>query len=244
MMGNHEMSRFAKCSAFILATAASASDSTSIRLNLQVESAGQSSLLGAAHDGQACRYKALDGKIHCIHQAFGDDIAVAVGRARYLKFGGDGFGFFETAEGARYAFVNAMSAKADGTGSGTEECKLALKFLSRAGESVWIWHDELRYLSGGQAALIDTNADGQGDLYVRGHWTGSVYGSNRWRTADPNSDDYSSTERSFPTRPNFGKIGGTGRVRGCRPDSAGFARLEPAENHLRDSVSETSQSDE
>lgn len=215
-----------------------ASDSTRLSPNLKAPNRSGASLLGAASDGSACRYKASDGRIHCVYATDGDVIALSVGRPEFDTRSGTAHGLFTPLDGARYGFVDPVTATPAGDTVGSVECKLALQFRTEADELVWIWHDELRFISGGQAALIDPDGDGHANSFVRGTWTGMVYGSNRWRTPDPHDSRYSASERSFAARPTFGQLDGRGRVRGCRP-SAGIARIEPAVDHLRDALSKT-----
>ncbi len=145
-------------------------------------------------------------------------------------------GHFSPEEGVRYAFLNAEAPTPVSGGAATMYCKLALQFQTSTDEIVWIWHDEFRFDSAGQVAVVDSDGDGYSDLAVAGRWNGNMYGSNRWWTPNPFGSSFTAEERTYPARPAFGRINGIGRNRSCQPASVKVMKLAPVSAKMTHSV--------
>lgn len=223
----------------LLASAASASaDSTDVPASAQAAKRQDDSILGSASDGKTCKYKSADKKIHCLHGDGGTEehLVDEIVEPEFTGIGRLDFGRMEASPGTPYVFLGAETADAVPGRSALVFCKLALQFITARNEIIWIWHDELAVDGGHHLAAIDTDGSGHADLAVSGRWNGTIYGSNRWWTANPNDSAYSAAERSYAARPTFGKIGGKGRNRGCKPSETRVATVVSRSANIAASV--------
>lgn len=227
-----------KASALLAAAVSASADSTDVPASAQTAKRQDHSILGGASDGKTCKYKSADKKIHCLHGDGGaeEHLVDDIMDPEFTGIGRLDFGRVEANPGAHYVFLNAESAAAVPGRSALVFCKLALQFITARNEIIWIWHDELAIDGGGHLAAIDTDGSGHADLAVSGRWNGTIYGSNRWWTANPNDSAYSAAERSYAARPTFGKIGGKGRDRGCKPSDARVATVVSRSANIAASV--------
>ena len=204
-----------------------AEDSTSIVSNFTISARPTHSILGDVKNGMICKYVSTDRKIHCkysnsAHQEF---LADRVLIPTYSRFQPNNLGRINVSRGSTYAFINPETKKYNG--STQLFCRLILQFITANNEYIWLWYNELRFVKGQQMAMIDTNADGIADISVSGHWTGNIFGTNKWQPINPTSSSYSSEEQSYPLRPILGKINNRGRYRGCQPNGSKVALLKP-----------------
>ena len=223
----------------LLASVASASaDSTDVPASAQAAKRQDDSILGSASDGKTCKYKSADKKIHCLHGDGGTEehLVDEIVKPEFTGIGRLDFGRMEASPGTPYVFLGAEIADAVPGRSALVFCKLALQFITARNEIIWIWHDELAIDGGRHLAVIDTDGSGHADLAVSGRWNGTIYGSNRWWTANPNDSAYSAAERSYAARPTFGKIGGKGRDRGCKPSETRVATVVSRSANIAASV--------
>ena len=213
------------------------SDSSGGRAGFSIPFAAKGRVVGDVSNGMACRYKGGDGLIHCVydHAREADLIAGSVSTPAFSAVGGNRFGQFEPEASSRYSFLSAETESEDGI-LGTMHCKLALQFVTSADEIIWIWHDELRFDGSSQYAALDIDGDGLADRAVAGRWNGGMGGSNRWTPSSGNGASYDEDETSFTARPEFGRVGGVGRRRGCDAEGAGVADVENASGRVAESV--------
>ncbi|MCY3878938.1 MAG: hypothetical protein OXF74_07140 [Rhodobacteraceae bacterium] len=217
---------------------AAAGDSTGIAEDFSIAKKSDSSLLGTATDGKLCLYRQSDGKLHC-HSANSPGgtagfIAVKTARPKFAGFGRNTEGRLTVTAGTRYAFHNAETSTPLADGRTAIHCKLALQLRLINGDTLWVWHDEVRFGTAEVIAYIDSDGDGHADLAVRGQWSGRVNGSRRWSTSDVNDTSISAAEKRFTARPDLGNSGS--RSRACRPAAVIVAELTDAAAKTRSSL--------
>ena len=204
-----------------------AEDSTSIVSNFTISAKSTHSILGDVRNGMTCKYVSTDRKIHCKysnsaqHEFLADRVLIPT----YSRFQPNNPGRIIVSSGSKYAFINPETKKY--IGSTQLFCRLILQFITTNNEYIWLWYDELRFVNGQQMAMIDINADGIAEISVSGHWTGNIFGTNKWLPINPESNSYSLEAQSYPLRPTLGKINNRGRHRGCQPDGSKVALLKP-----------------
>ena len=209
-------------------------DSTGVipPFNVPVKSA--QSLLGRATDRKTCKYHADDSKIHCVYDSGTSTsfIATSIITPDFPQFGRATRGNVNLPTANRIAFLNAEHATRISGQSAAFICRVALEFVSVSGNTFWIWHDELKFGSSAQMALVDSNGDGIADKAIRGSWNGGINGTRKWWTPDPYNSTYSAADRDYPTRPVFTPV--NGRQRGCKPVHARIAVLADAASRATD----------
>ena len=225
-------------SALLAAAAPASADSTDVPASAQAAKRQDRSILGSASDGRTCKYKSADKKIHCLHGdgSAEEHLVDEIAEPEFTGIGRLDFGRMDASPGTQYVFLDAEASTPVPGRSALVFCKLALQFITARNEIIWIWHDELAVDGGSHLAAIDTDGSGRADLAVSGRWNGTIYGSNRWWTANPNDSAYSAAERTYAARPTFGKIGGKGRDRGCKPGEARVATVVPRSANIGVSV--------
>ena len=202
-----------------------ASDSTSLGTAIQATKRPGNSIVGDVKDGMTCKYISTDSKIHCKYsdtpaEEFLVDRTIT---PSYSRFQPGKPGKITLSPNAHYAFINPVNISS--SGSVNQHCRVALQFKTSRNEIIWIWHNELRYGSQGEHAVIDTNGDDLADLAVTGKWNGRLFGIMKWQPGS-SSSTYSSAEQTYPARPDINAVTGNSRKRGCKPAATKVAQLK------------------
>ena len=198
-------------------------DSTSVVGANAIPIPSVNSILGSAENNKLCSYKSNDKKIHCLSN-LEDKKEYKVSAIRsptFPRFQARKIGSINVQNNSMYGFISPITYKR--VGQDTIACKLALAFKQTGMAVVWIWFDEIRFDGRNHRAFLDTNGDSLIDRTLVGQWNGNLYGSKKWWTPDPFDGKYSTEEREFTNRPEFGTF--KGKARGCGVESVKVATL-------------------
>lgn len=198
-------------------------DSTSVVGVSEIPIPTAVSILGGVENNKLCSYKTIDKKVHCLSSKEGESEykVTEIRSPTFPRFQSRKIGSISVQNNTIYGFISPVTYKR--AGQDTIACKLVLEFKPTGNPALWIWHDEIRFDGGNHKAFIDTNGDGFIDSTLVGRWNGNLYGSNKWWSPDPFDGKYSTDEREFTNRPEFGLI--NGKTRGCDVESAKVATL-------------------
>ena len=229
--GNRAIATLAVILAVILGpVTAGAGDSSDLATGFTIAKRASSSVIGTATDRKLCRYHVDDGLIHCNSEVNSSEaqeyIVESTSKPRFSGFGNNTSGRVTVTQGTRYAFSHAETVTLLNSGTAYVHCKLALQFQLANNDTLWVWHDEVRFRGSDTIAYVDSDGDHQADIAVRGTWNGKINGTRKWEPVDPTSTAYTAEQMRFPVRPYFGKTGGLRR--NCRPSKVIVAQVTAA----------------